>query len=92
MQKFENFYLQTNNLLINFNNDNLDQSKRLLNCLNQRNFDSSKLIELKGNHLTPASTGFRKEFLGHWAEDRYKSKDLNKLIETIFDWSQQKIF
>ena len=83
----EKHYLKKKNLLITFKKDYLDQSDELLRCLRNRASDESEIIKLKGNHLTPASTGFRKGVLGDWADDKDKSKTLDKLIGMISNWS-----
>ncbi len=80
-------YIQPKNLLIHFNQDNLDQSGSLLKCLQERSSDQSKSLLLEGDHLTPASAGFRQKFIGEWAEDINRSKKLTRVVETIFDWS-----
>ncbi len=80
-------YHQEKNLLIRFRNDELDQSHKLLESLKQRNFDSSSILNIDGNHLTPASTGLRNNLLGEWADDSMKRKNLNHLITTIINWS-----
>ena len=80
-------YIQINNLIINFSNDNLDQSKVLLKCLKRREKDNSRNIELVGNHLTPISAGLRQNLLGEWAVDENKIKILNSLIEVVFKYS-----
>ncbi len=70
-------YSQPKNLLIRFNNDSLDQTKSLQDSLSKRSLDSSKLITFEGDHLTPASAGFRKNVFGEWA--------INTTQENIFE-------
>ena len=77
-------YLQSNNLVISFANDKLDQSKILIDCLQRRDQDLSSNIELIGNHLTPVSSGLRQNLLGNWSIDKDKMNDLNILIEKIY--------
>ena len=62
-------YRQPRNLLVRFNRDGIDQSPRLLDQLRQRPGDASSLVELPGDHLTPASAGLRQNLLGRWADD-----------------------
>ena len=83
-------YKQPNNLIIKFNDDHLDQSEILINCLNKRLEDNSKKLLLKGDHLTPASTGLRQDFLGNWAVDNSKIKSLDTLIKEILVYSKKK--
>ena len=59
-------YLQTKNVIISFEEDKLDQSTELLKCLRQRPEDNSQRINLKGDHLTPASSGIRQKILKEW--------------------------
>ncbi len=82
-------YLQRNNLLVKFLDDHLDQSDELLACLNRRTFDSSDILTLEGNHLTPASAGIRKSIFGNLSNDEYKTITLNKLAEAINNWSSK---
>ena len=80
-------YFQPHNLLINFEGDKLDQSSVLLRCLEQRDIDSSKSLQLQGDHLTPASAGLRESILGTWADDATKVRRLKKVAESIYEWS-----
>ena len=80
-------YLIKNNLIIKFENDKLDQSNLLLECLRKRSDDESNHIELPGDHLTPASAGIRQNILGEWAKDSKKALTLNSLIENIYKYS-----
>lgn len=80
-------YIQPNNLLISFGEDKLDQSSKLLNCLKQRPVDKTQMLNLKGDHLTPASAGIRQKVLGDLAQDSLRQKNLNLLSETILKWS-----
>ena len=80
----EEKYRQPNNLIIKFNKDQLDQSEILINCLKKRYEDSTEKLVLKGDHLTPASTGIRHNLLGDWAVDKSKEKSLDSLIQEIF--------
>ncbi len=76
-------YLQVNNLLIKFRNDGLDQTNLLIRSLKDRDLDKSKMIQLDGDHLTPASVGLKKAVLGESSDDYLKHKQINLLIETI---------
>ena len=82
-----NQYTQPNNLIINFSNDKLDQSKLLIKCLKNREQDSSENVQLEGDHLTPISSGLRQNILGEWAVDDNKIKTLNILITQIYKYS-----
>ena len=75
--------MQVNNLLIRFDNDKIDQTDLLYKSLKQREFDKSKIIVLKGNHLTPASIGIRKRILGELTETDSKEEKIILLINTI---------
>ena len=80
-------YLQQKNLLISFEEDQLDQTPLLFNCLQTRQCDDSEQLHLNGDHLTPASAGFRHEVLGQWADDKIKRESLNRVVDEIYKWS-----
>jgi hypothetical protein len=80
-------YRQPRNLLVRFNRDGLDQSRRLLDALRQRPSDSSAVLELPGDHLTPASAGLRRNLLGDWADDPGRQRQIDTLAEQITAWS-----
>jgi hypothetical protein len=82
-------YGQPRNLLVRFNRDELDQSPRLLGVLRQRPHDHSALLELPGDHLTPASAGLRRQLLGDWADDPSRQRAVEQLAEAIGRWSRQ---
>ena len=82
-------YGQPRNLLVRFNRDELDQSARLLGALRQRPQDRSQLLELPGDHLTPASAGLRRQLLGNWADDPSRQRAVDQLAEAIGHWSLQ---
>jgi hypothetical protein len=82
-------YGQPRNLLVRFNRDELDQSARLLGALRQRPQDRSQLLELPGDHLTPASAGLRRQLLGDWADDPSRQRAVEQLAEAIGRWSRQ---
>lgn len=79
-------YRQPRNLLVRFRRDGLDQSRRLLAVLHQRSQDASELLELPGDHLTPASAGLRRNLLGDWADDPARQRQIERLVDTISDW------
>jgi hypothetical protein len=83
-------YRQSRNLLVRFRRDDLDQSPRLFDALRQRTGDASELIELPGDHLTPASAGLRRNLLGDWADDPSRQRRFERLAETIGSWALQQ--
>jgi hypothetical protein len=83
-------YRQPRNLLVRFNRDSIDQSPRLLAELQQRPGDASRLVELPGDHLTPASAGLRRNLLGDWADDPSRQRRFERLADTIGSWTLQE--
>ena len=79
-------YRQPRNLLVRFQRDQLDQSRRLLAVLQARPDDASQLIELPGDHLTPASGGLRRQWLGEWADDPARQRQIDRLVRLVGDW------
>jgi hypothetical protein len=79
-------YRQPHNLLVRFSRDDLDQSRRLFGVLAQRPGDATTLVELPGDHLTPASAGLRRSLLGDWADDPSRQRQIERLAETILHW------
>jgi len=79
-------YRQPRNLLVRFQRDGIDQSQRLLAVLQQRPGDRSSLVELPGDHLTPASAGLRQNLLGSWADDPSRQRQIERLVERIVGW------
>ncbi len=77
------------NLLIRFGRDPLDQSPPLLAVLQQRPGDASSLVQLGGDHLTPASAGLRQNLLGTWADDPLRQRQIDRLAATIDSWWRQ---
>ena len=77
---------QPRNLLVRFRRDELDQSPRLLEALRQRPDDASELLELPGDHLTPASAGLRRNLLGDWADDPSRQRQIERLADQISTW------
>ena len=80
-------YRQPRNLLVRFNRDQIDQSKRLLGVLQARPDDASDLQELPGDHLAPASAGLRQNLLGKWADDPARQQALERIARTIDTWA-----
>ena len=87
MRLIQSHYLQPKNLLIKFEDDDIDQSDELLKCLKGRTDDESDIRLLHGNHLTPVSAGIKRSLLGEWAQDNNKSNTLKILVKTITDIS-----
>jgi hypothetical protein len=79
-------YRQSRNLLVRFRRDELDQSSRLLASLQEREQDQSELLELPGDHLTPASAGLRRSLLGDWADDPARQRQIERLADAIGGW------
>ena len=79
-------YRQPRNLLVRFNRDGIDQSPRLQAVLQARPGDQTQLLELPGDHLTPASAGLRQNLLGAWADDPSRQRQIDALAETISRW------
>ena len=80
-------YRQPRNLLVRFNRDQIDQSKRLLGVLQARPEDASELQELPGDHLAPASAGLRQNLLGKWADDPARQQALERIARTSDAWA-----
>ena len=86
LRLIERNYKQANTLLVRFKSDQLDQSPRLLQVLQQRSRDHSQLIERAGDHLTPASAGLRQNLLGGWADDPARQRELDQLADQLLQW------
>ena len=82
-------YRQPRNMLVRFNRDGIDQSRRLQAVLQARAQDQTQLLELPGDHLTPASAGLRQNLLGAWADDPSRQRQIDALAETISRWWSQ---
>ena len=80
-------YRQPRNLLVRFNRDQIDQSKRLLGVLQARPDDASELQELPGDHLAPASAGLRQNLLGKWADDPARQQAMERIARSIDTWA-----
>ena len=87
LRLIQRHYLQRNNLVVRFGNDQLDQSQDLIAALQARPADASQLIHLPGDHLTPASAGLRRQFLGDWAEGDDRQRQVEQLQTLIADWA-----
>ena len=74
-------------LLIRFRQDQLDQSRPLLRQL-QTIGEQVELMELSGDHLTPASAGLRQQLLGGLGDEQ-RQRQLDQLAESIERWWQQ---
>ena len=81
-------YRQPRNLLVRFREDGLDQSRRLHAVLQERPDDATTLLNLPGDHLTPASAGLRRQLLGDWADDPSRQRQMDRLADTICEWVQ----
>ena len=87
LQQVARTYLQPRNLLVRFNRDQIDQSQRLLGVLQGRIGDASRLMELPGDHLSPASAGLRQNLLGKWADDPTKKRALDGIAAAVDAWT-----
>ena len=54
-------------------------------CLKNLDNSSVKLLELAGDHLTPASAGLRQQFFGG-ITDGARQRELNRLAVSITEW------
>ena len=80
-------YQQERNLVVRFGRDQLDQSDTLLDALEQRPQNNTEVLQLPGDHLTPASAGLRRSVLGDWADDPKRVNVIRQLTEVICSWS-----
>ena len=80
-------YHQAHNLVVRFGDDQLDQSLELIKALQSRSGDGSQLLHLPGDHLTPASAGLRRQFLGDWAEGSERQQQVEQLQHLITSWA-----
>ena len=87
LRLIERQYLQPRNQVVRFNRDQIDQSLDLMKALRARRGDSSELLRLQGDHLTPASAGLRRQFLGDWAEGNERQQQVNRLQDLITTWA-----
>ena len=81
-------YLQPRNLVVRFGNDQLDQSDDLVVALQSRSADATEFKRLTGDHLTPASAGLRRQFLGAWAEGDQRQQQVEQLQQLMTSWAQ----
>ena len=79
-------YEQINNLLITFKNDKLDQNNLLLQCLKERDFDESEVIQIEGNHLTPVSLGLKEKLLKTNSQGYLNYKKIDFIVDQITHW------
>ena len=87
LRLIERQYLQPRNQVVRFNKDKIDQSLDLITALQARKGDCSELLRLPGDHLTPASAGLRRQFLGDWAEGSDRQQQVNRLQDLITSWA-----
>tara|TARA_Y100001968_G_C19408820_1_gene745201 strand:+ start:1247 stop:2017 length:771 start_codon:yes stop_codon:yes gene_type:complete len=85
-------YVQPKNLLISFTDDKIDESRVLLRHLNLRRIDSSELIFIEGNHLTPVSMVAKSKLVRKTNYLYNKIELIDQLIEIIFKWSDNASF
>ena len=89
LEQVQRSYRQRHNLLVRFASDAIDQSARLLDALRSRGADASRLLELPGDHLSPASGGLRRQLLGRWADDPARERCIEQLADSINGWARQ---
>jgi hypothetical protein len=65
----------------------LDESNLLIKILKRRINDESENILIRGDHLTPISTGFRRKLLGNFSNTAVKNRNINDLIKIITKWN-----
>lgn len=83
LRQVERTYRQSRNLLVRFTADRIDQSAALLAVLRRRSGDASALVELPGDHLSPASGGLRRQLLGRWADDPSRGERIADLARRL---------
>ena len=86
LEQVSRSYSQPRNLLVRFDRDGIDQSRRLLAVLQARPDDCSQLLELPGDHLSPSSAGLRRQFLGDWADDPGRRRTMERLADALERW------
>ncbi|MFZ9850140.1 MAG: DUF1350 family protein [Vulcanococcus sp.] len=86
LEQVRRSYQQPHNLLVRFQRDGIDQSRRLLAVLQERPADHSSLQELPGDHLTPSSAGLRRQLLGDWADDPSRQRAVEEIAALIGRW------
>jgi len=87
LEQVRRCYQQPRNLLVRFQRDGIDQSRRLLAVLQERSADQTELLELPGDHLTPSSAGLRRQLLGDWADDPARQRSLDGIAAQIDHWA-----
>ena len=90
LEQVQRSYRQPRNLLVRFRSDGIDQSARLLDALRTRSGDDSQLLELPGDHLSPASGGLRRQMLGRWADDPARARRIEQLATSLNDWALRR--
>ena len=83
LEQVRRSYHQPRNLLVRFQRDGIDQSRRLLAMLQERAGDQSTLLELPGDHLSPSSAGLRRQLLGDWADDPSRQRTMDALADAL---------
>ena len=86
LEQVRKCYQQPSNLLVRFQRDGIDQSRRLLAVLQERSSDQSRLLELPGDHLSPSSAGLRRQLLGEWADDPTRQSAVEQIATAIHHW------
>nr|YP_009530481.1 hypothetical protein PMNZ_216 [Paulinella micropora]AXY63170.1 hypothetical protein PMNZ_216 [Paulinella micropora] len=85
-------YKTSHNLLVQFSNDQLDQSYELLKILEKRPNDSSKILSQPGDHLTPIYLRLPNHFVNNWpAQDKIRCSPIDKLTQNILSWCEFSI-
>ena len=79
-------YDQTNNLLVKFTDDTLDQSDLLIKSLKKRPLDNSEILQTDGNHLTPVSTGLREKLPKSNFQSSIKYEKIELIVDLITHW------
>ena len=90
LEQVRRCYQQPRNLLVRFQRDGIDQSRRLQSVLQERSGDHSELLELPGDHLTPSSAGLRRQFLGDWADDPARQRAVEQIATAIERWAIER--
>ncbi len=83
MNLIQKRYLQPNNLLVKFKDDNLDQSDLLLDILKRRDGDNSQILQLYGSHLTPAMAGIQEKIIKGINEENKEADSIGLIINKI---------
>lgn len=90
----QQYYLTPHNLLIQFRNDDLDQTRQIAVVLGDRFGDNVTIQRLQGNHLTPLGQTLAwqaqgvfspLDALGQWVTQEFY-RDHTPLEQTILEW------